>query len=170
MSGTTAHAAGPVRDLTGIRVLVVDDNTSNRQIVEQQVASWGMIPDSAKDGPSALALLHRAADAGRPHEAAVIDLRMPEMDGLELARTIKAAPRLRGARLILLSRGNVPVPEARTAGFDAVLSKLVRQSTSATSWSMPSAERQRPTSPSHDHDRHRRLGPVAGCWFPTTTK
>lgn len=127
--GITAQPAAPVRDLTGIRVLVVDDNTSNRQIVERQVASWGMIPDSANDGPSALALLHRAADAGRPHEAALIDMRMPEMDGLELARTIKDAPRLRGARLILLSGAQVPSRDARAAGFDAVLSKPVRQST-----------------------------------------
>jgi two-component system sensor histidine kinase/response regulator len=126
--GTALHTGLPAHDLTGTRVLVVDDNSTSRQIVERHMASWGMIPDGAIDGRSALRLMHRAADSGRPHEAAVIDLRMPEMDGLELARAIKAAPRLRGARLILLSGAHIMTQEAKAAGIDAVLSKPVRQS------------------------------------------
>jgi two-component system sensor histidine kinase/response regulator len=126
--GTAVDMTEPVRDLTGTRVLIVDDNATNRRIVERQLASWGLIPDSAAAGEAALALMHRAADAGRPYEAAVIDMRMPEMDGLELARAIKATPRLRGARLILLSGAHVLTEDAKAAGIDAVLSKPVRQS------------------------------------------
>jgi two-component system sensor histidine kinase/response regulator len=126
--GSAPETGVAVRDLTGTRVLVVDDDDSIRRMLGRQLASWGMIPDSAGDGRSALALMHRAADAGRPHEAAVIDMRMPEMDGLELARAIKATPRLRGARLILLSGAHVPVRDAQAAGIDAVLTKPARPS------------------------------------------
>jgi CheY-like chemotaxis protein len=116
-----------VTDLTGTRLLIVDDNATNRGIVERQSAHWGVIPDSAAGGRAALTLLQRAADAGRPYELAVIDMHMPEMDGLELVRTIKANPRLRSTRLIMLSSTLVGAPEARAAGIDASLAKPVGQ-------------------------------------------
>jgi two-component system sensor histidine kinase/response regulator len=125
---TAVHTGVSVLDLAGTRVLVVDDNASIRRIAERQLASWGLIPDSAGDGRAALELMRHAADDGRPYEVAVIDMRMPEMDGLELARTIKATPRLRGARLILLSGAHVRARDAKAAGIDAVLTKPVRQS------------------------------------------
>jgi PAS domain S-box-containing protein len=125
---TAVHAGASVLDLAGSRVLVVDDNASIRRIAERQLASRGLIPDSAGDGRAALELMHHAADEGRPYEVAVIDMRMPGMDGLELARTIKATPRLRGARLILLSGAHVRARDAKAAGIDAVLTKPVRQS------------------------------------------
>jgi signal transduction histidine kinase/DNA-binding response OmpR family regulator len=124
-----AAETGPSRgDLTGVRALVVDDDAGDRQLLERQLAAWGLIPDGAPDGHSALELMHRAADAGRPHQVAVLDLRMPKMDGLELAILIDGTPRLRGARLILLSGSTVPGDEARAAGVDAVLTKPLRQS------------------------------------------
>ena len=84
-------------------MLIVDDNATNRRILEQQLAGWGMAPDSADGGRSALALLERAVESGRPYEAALIDMHMPEIGGLELARTVKATPKLRSTRLIMLS-------------------------------------------------------------------
>jgi len=126
--GTATAAERPVRDLTGTRVLVVDDNATNCQILERQLALWGMIPQSTNKGPSALQLLADAATTGRPFEAAVIDMRMPTMDGLQLARAIKASPRLRATRLILLSSSIVSTRDARLAGIDAVLAKPARQS------------------------------------------
>ena len=128
LRATAVHTGVCVPDLAGTRVLVVDDNASIRRIAERQLASWGLIPDSAGDVRAALELMHHAADDGRPYEVAVIDMRMPEMDGLELARTIKATPRLRGARLILLSGAHVCGRDAKAAGIDAVLTKPVRQS------------------------------------------
>jgi two-component system sensor histidine kinase/response regulator len=126
--GTEVLASAPVRDLTGTRVLVVDDDATDRRIVKRRLASWGLIPDGAGDGQSALEMMHRAADSGRPYEAAVIDMRMPEMNGIQLAHEVKATPRLRGARLILLSGAHVLNTDAQAAGFDAVLTKPMRQS------------------------------------------
>jgi len=117
-----------VKDLTGTRLLIVDDNATNREIVEQQAAHWGLIPDSAAGGRSALELMNRAADAGRPYEIAVLDLHMPELDGIELAHMIKGNPRLRSTRLIMLSSSHARPSEVRAAGIDAELSKPVRQS------------------------------------------
>ena len=123
--GISGSAERPVMDLTGTRLLIVDDNATNRGIVERQSAAWGVIPDSVDGGPAALELLQRAADAGRPYELAVIDMHMPEMDGLELARAITANPRLRSTRLIMLSSALVGPDEARAAGIEASLAKPV---------------------------------------------
>ena len=118
----------PVRDLSGTRVLVVDDNATNRRIIERQLVAWCMTPATAADGSSALEQLLSASSSGHPYEVALIDMLMPGMDGLELARTIKASPSLRSTRLIMLSSTHVRTPEAQAAGVDAVLSKPVRQS------------------------------------------
>ena len=115
-------------DLTGTRVLVVDDVAVDRRAIESRLASWGISPDSAPDGLGALRQLRRAAQLGRPFEAALIDRSMPGMDGLELARAIKAVPALRSTRLILVSGAPVDGDEAAAAGIDAQLLKPVRQS------------------------------------------
>ena len=117
-----------VRDLTGTRLLIIDDNKTNREILEQQAAHWGLAPDSADGGRSALEMMNRAADVGRPYEVAVVDMHMPGMDGIELAHAIKENPRLRSTRLIMLSSSPVRTSEARAAGIDAELAKPVRQS------------------------------------------
>jgi two-component system, sensor histidine kinase and response regulator len=115
-------------DLTGTRVLVVDDVAVDRQAMERRLTAWGISPDSAFDALSALRQLRRATESGRPFEAALIDLSMPEMDGLELARAIKALPALRSTRLILVTGAPVPATEALDAGIEAQLIKPVRQS------------------------------------------
>jgi two-component system sensor histidine kinase/response regulator len=126
--GTAVDPERLVKDLTGTRVLVVDDNATNREIVEQQAAHWGLIPDSADGARQALELMNRATVAGRPYEIAVIDMHMPGMDGMELAQAIKGNPRLRSTRLIMLSSSPVSASEARAAGIEAELAKPVRQS------------------------------------------
>ena len=126
--GIGVEAELSVKDLTGTRLLIVDDNATNRGILEQQAAHWGMTPDSADSGDSALELLVRAADAGRPYEVAVIDMHMPGMDGLELARAIKGNPRVRSTRLIMLSSSPIRTSETRNAGIEVHLTKPVRQS------------------------------------------
>jgi signal transduction histidine kinase len=90
-------------DLRDLRVLVVDDNETNRRIVHEQIASWGMKNESAADGHGALALLERAASAGTPYDLAILDMQMPGMDGMELSSRIKADPRLAQTRLVLLT-------------------------------------------------------------------
>ncbi len=73
-------------DLGGLRVLIVDDNETNRQIVHHQIISWGMKNGSVEDGPSALEMLRGSAERGERYDLAILDRQMPEMDGLELQR------------------------------------------------------------------------------------
>jgi two-component system sensor histidine kinase/response regulator len=115
------------KDLIGTRLLIVDDNATNREILEQQAVHRGLTADNADGGQAALALLWRAASAGQPYDVAVIDMDMPDMDGLELARAIKSDPRIGATRLIMLSSSPVRSSEARAAGIEAELAKPVRQ-------------------------------------------
>jgi two-component system sensor histidine kinase/response regulator len=118
------------RDLFDLRVLVVDDNATNRQILRHKIVSWKMQKGSAASGPEALKSLRGAVAAGRPYDVALLDMQMPEMDGLTLARAIKADPALASTRLIILtSLGQVLSPaELKQAGIDAYLGKPVKQS------------------------------------------
>jgi signal transduction histidine kinase/CheY-like chemotaxis protein/HPt (histidine-containing phosphotransfer) domain-containing protein len=89
--------------LEGVRVLVVDDNRTNRDILEQQFGGWRMRVACAQGGTEALALMESAARRGTPYDLAVLDMHMPRMDGLQLAREIRARPRLAGTRLMMLT-------------------------------------------------------------------
>ncbi len=121
--------AEPAPSLDGVRVLIVDDNATNRTILHHQVRVWGMRDESAEDGPQALELLERADEQGEPFELAILDMHMPEMDGITLARRIKADPRLASTLLIMLtsvgSYGDISA--ARQAGILVYISKPVRQ-------------------------------------------
>jgi two-component system sensor histidine kinase/response regulator len=118
------------RELHHLRVLCVDDNGTNRTLLELQLTAWGMQVDCLADGPSALARLQAAHRNGTPYKLAILDMQMPIMDGLQLARAIKADPDLAPLRLIMLSsfsqRGQVEI--AQHAGVAAYLTKPVRQS------------------------------------------
>jgi PAS domain S-box-containing protein len=120
----------PRESLRDLRVLVVDDNTTNRRIVMQQARSWGMVPSEAPGGGEALALLAAASARGQRPDLAIIDMQMPEMDGLQLARAIKTDPRLAGMRLIMLTsigiRGHAA--ESHRAGYAGYLTKPAGQS------------------------------------------
>ena len=82
----------PRGDLKGLRLLTVDDNATNRKILEQYAKTWGMVSESVEDGPSALHTLHAAAEKGEPFHLALLDMQMPNMDGLMLAQAIKDDP------------------------------------------------------------------------------
>jgi CheY-like chemotaxis protein len=130
---TTAPLADPAAaDLHGKRVLVVDDNATSRQIVHYQVLSWGMVNGIATDAQSALAALRDAQHDGTPYDVAILDMQMPGMDGLELARAIKADPALAGIKLVMLASvglGERGGDEAAwQAAIDAFLTKPVRSS------------------------------------------
>ncbi|MEE8159186.1 MAG: response regulator, partial [Dehalococcoidia bacterium] len=119
----------PTHNLQGLRVLVVDDNETNREILHYQVSSWGMRSDSAESGSQALQMLYLAAARHKPYDIAILDMYMPEMDGVQLARAIKADPAIAGVRLVMLSSGLYRIAEARRgAGIEAYLTKPVRQS------------------------------------------
>jgi PAS domain S-box-containing protein len=117
-------------DLQDLRVLVVDDNETNRKIVHGQVASWGMKNRMVKDGPGALRMLREAAERGEAYDVAVLDVHMPGMDGMQLAERIKADPALASTRLVLLTSvgQHSDAQEARRLGIEAYLTKPVKQS------------------------------------------
>jgi len=124
-------AEGGLRaDLQGVRVLVVDDNATNREILTVRLNSWGLRPAEALDGPAALHSLKDALEQGDPFKLALLDMQMPGMTGVMLAQAIKADARLAGIPLILLS-SMVDRAEARSLeeiGFAGALMKPLRGS------------------------------------------
>jgi two-component system sensor histidine kinase/response regulator len=117
-------------DLCGLRVLAVDDNAIYRQILHHQLGAWQMQPHSAANGLEAFEKLRTAAESGQPYHLALLEVQMPEMDGLTLARAIKGDSRLAETRLIALtSFGQALSPaELKEAGIEAYLVKPIKQS------------------------------------------
>ncbi len=120
-------------DLSGLQVLVVDDHAISRRILVTQTASWRMVACEAATGLQALDWLRTAAAQGRPFDLALLNLQMPDMDGFELTRAIKADSALASTRLILMStlnrRGHRGHGEmARQIGLAAYLPKPIRRS------------------------------------------
>ncbi len=118
------------KNLFNLRVLVVDDNATNRQILRHQIFAWKMQKGSAASGYEALKILRAAAAAGEPYDLALLDMQMPEMDGMTLAKAIKADPAIAQTHLIMLtSLGHrFEAEELRAAGLEAYLIKPVKQS------------------------------------------
>ncbi len=117
-------------DIQGLPVLVVDDNATNRRILQQTLLNWGMTPTVVNSGRAALDEMERAASAGQPFPLVLTDAMMPEMDGFTLAAQIKARPALAGAILLMLSSAGQASDRAhaRDAGIQAYLTKPVKQS------------------------------------------
>jgi signal transduction histidine kinase/CheY-like chemotaxis protein/ligand-binding sensor domain-containing protein len=127
----TSQAVAPLAraDITGLRVLIVDDDDVSRRVLAEQAASWGLRCDSAAAPGEGLRRMVSASEAGEPYAAALIDYCMPEMNGEELGRAITADPRLRSTKIICLT--SLPGSDDRTrlenAGFCAYLVKPVRE-------------------------------------------
>jgi two-component system, sensor histidine kinase and response regulator len=114
--------------LAGVRMLIVDDNATNRKVVHHQILPWGMIAGFAENARQALELLRSAAQSEAMYDMAILDMQMPEMDGLQLAREIKADPALAPMKLILLTSLGIHDKTAlEQAGIEATLTKPVRQ-------------------------------------------
>ena len=119
----------PPADLSGVRVLIVDDNATNREILVTRLSAWGMRPEEAPDGPTGLQSIYRALDEENdPFRLAILDMQMPGMDGEALGRAIHADPRISGTRLVMLTslgaRGDAK--SFADLGFSAYLNKPVR--------------------------------------------
>ncbi len=116
-------------DLVGLRVLIVDNNATNRLILADQMRAWRMSPNAVDSGTAALTELREAARAGRGYDLAVLDMYMPGMDGIALAHRINADPNIPAVYLILLTSGpSSDVPGSQAAGISACLTKPVHQS------------------------------------------
>jgi CheY-like chemotaxis protein len=126
--GTTrSRDRQPALVLAGRRALIVDDNETNRLILEQQLSAWRMRPVAVESAAEALATLREAARSGEPYDVALLDLMMPGVDGLMLARQVQADPALGSpAMLLLTSDQTVTRQEVEDAGVSASLSKPVR--------------------------------------------
>jgi signal transduction histidine kinase/CheY-like chemotaxis protein/HPt (histidine-containing phosphotransfer) domain-containing protein len=116
--------------LRGLRVLAVDDNPVNLAILHEHIVGWHMRNGSVESGSQALTMLKAAAARGEPYDIAIVDMQMPEMDGLALARAIRSDAAISSTKLVLLtSLGGHDLPRsARDAGVDACLTKPARQS------------------------------------------
>jgi two-component system, sensor histidine kinase and response regulator len=119
-----------LKDLRGLDVLVVDDNATNRRILEGILRGWGMRPTVVDGGLAAIEALDRALAAGKPFPLALIDFQMPDIDGFGLAERVKQRPELATTMIMMLSsvghRGDTA--RFRELGVASYLTKPVRQS------------------------------------------
>ncbi|PXW93421.1 signal transduction histidine kinase [Sphaerotilus hippei] len=116
-------------DVQGLRALIVEDNPTNRTILEHQIESFGLRRASACDALQALQILRDCAAHGQPFDLALIDMKMPGMNGIDLARVIRSDPQLAGLRLLMLTSltSATEISDARAAGISVTLNKPVRQ-------------------------------------------
>ena len=119
-----------INKLIGARVLIIDDNATNREILERQTASWKMYNESASSGLEGLERLRSAQQSGKPFDLAILDMQMPEMDGLEVAQRINGDPEIADVKMIMLTsiglRGDAQL--VKQSGVSAYLTKPTRQS------------------------------------------
>ncbi len=130
--GSPQPTASPIdrSALEGLTVLVVDDNLTNRRILEEILTNWKMRPETAESGAAALSELARATADGRPYQLVLLDAMMPEMDGFELAKRIHADPNINRCTLVMISSAARPgdADHCRELGILRYMTKPVVQS------------------------------------------
>jgi signal transduction histidine kinase/CheY-like chemotaxis protein len=120
-----ARPAGNTAELAGRRVLIVDDNATNRRLLKLQTEKWGMFSRETESPAEALEWIRQ----GDPYDVALLDYQMPGMDGVALARELRKLPGARSLALILLSSvSQPPVADEEQTKFAAVLSKPLKLS------------------------------------------
>jgi hypothetical protein len=120
----------PSLPLQGLRVLIIDDNATNRQIIRHQVSLWKMIPDEADNAETGYQLLKQATAQGTPYALAILDMQMPEIDGEMIGKQILADPDLKDTKLIMLTSLNQSGMSKKflDLGFSSYLVKPVKES------------------------------------------
>jgi len=113
--------------LPGRRVLIVDDNHTNRRVLEEMSIGWGMRPVAVDGGPAALASVEDAWVAGEPYEVVLLDVRMPQMDGFAVAEAMRPNPHMAGATIVMLTSDDRAQEQARceTLGLSAYMVKPI---------------------------------------------
>ncbi len=129
LPGVRPQPRKPAR-LRGLRVLVVDDNATNRRILHEMLTHWRMRPTTVSGARAALEEMKSAARMGKPYPLVLLDSQMPEMDGFGLAERIQRHPRLAGASIMMLTSGPRPGDRTRCAalGVSGYLIKPIKQS------------------------------------------
>jgi signal transduction histidine kinase/CheY-like chemotaxis protein len=123
-----ARALMQTRDLTNLRVLVVDDNMTNRRVLNGMLTQWGMQPTTVDGGHAALKEIELAGQTGVPFSLILLDGHMPDIDGFALAEQIQKHPNLLGATIMMLtSAGHLgDAARCRELGISAYLFKPIR--------------------------------------------
>src|SRR5436190_3842924 len=121
------HVPRPGRELHGLRALVVDDNPTNRKILERYLGAWGLDCESVSLPSSGLRALDRASRRARPFDLAVLDFNMPQMSGMELARSIRERPELDALKMVVLSSSTLDRAPFADIAVSAFLAKPIRQ-------------------------------------------
>jgi len=158
--GPTEPVMGAPATLQGLRVLVVDDNETNRLILAEMLRNWGTRPTVVGSGPAALAEMNRATKAGEPFRLALLDAMMPQMDGWTLAAQIRRTPGLAETSLIVLSSAGSLEGSARcrAMGISYCLIKPVKQSelldAIAATLGVIAVEESAPQAPAEEHPDH----------------
>ena len=127
LAESPAELPAPFR-LPPVRLLIVDDNAINRRILSEQLTRWGAEPHAVNSGKAALDVLSAAARARRPFEIVLLDMHMPDMDGLTVAQNIQQRSELVDTAIAILSSSAVPgeATRLREHGVEACLSKPFR--------------------------------------------
>ncbi len=132
LAKSTAAAKTPGRqvDLENLPVLIVDDNQTNRTILEEVLLNWRMKPTAVESGLAAVMDMKQAAKAGSAYPLVLLDAMMPEMDGFTVAEEIKKNPLLAGATILMLSSADSSGDAARCReiGIARYLRKPIKQS------------------------------------------
>jgi CheY-like chemotaxis protein len=115
--------------LRDLPVLIVDDNATNRRILQETLLAWRMKPALAKGGKEGLAILRETQAAGNPFPLVLLDAQMPEMDGFSMAEELKKDPQFANTVIIMLTSAGLRGDAARcqAAGIDAYLPKPVKR-------------------------------------------
>ena len=115
--------------LKGTKALIVDDNTTNRLLLAGLLDRWGVLQESAVSGAEGLTLLHKAKDTGHPFDLVILDIHMPNMDGIEVASLIQKDRALADTKLLMLTSVGIggDAKRAKQIGINTYLTKPVRQ-------------------------------------------
>jgi len=150
-SANAEQAAVPVK-LLDLPVLVVDDNSTSRKILEEMLANWKMKPIAADSGPAAVEALKRAHKKGEPIRLVLADGHMPGMDGFDFSASVQKDPQLRGVKIILLTFAGHREDQgrAKSVGAAAAVTKPVKQSelwdAIVTALHVPGRQKARPSA------------------------
>ena len=122
-------SSATTESLWGVRVLIVDDNHTNRRILDGSLRRWKMSPTSVEGGEAALEELSRALQAGEPYRLVLTDMHMPKMDGFAFVEQTRKRPELTALTIMMLTSGahKGDLAQCRELGLAAYLLKPIRE-------------------------------------------